>query len=90
MDTRVMDQMVEALLNMQPYLGRMQAFLAESATIVQGMQRCSSEEAEHILEDLRTQGRIAFAFTLRGELAPSPRSIPQGRWGWYVPHAPCD
>jgi hypothetical protein len=75
---------IEALLAMGEYLGALDAFLRESATRIQGALKCSPEEAERVLQDLRDHGAIDFEITPAGELSPTPKAIPLARWYWYV------
>ena len=82
-----MNRLVEALLDMEEYLGPLEAFLVESVTVIQRIQGCSPEEADRILQDLRAEGRIAFEFTPGGELPPTANGIPRARWYWYQPEA---
>ncbi len=78
---------VEVLLAMGEYAGTQEAFLRESAAMVQAALRCSAEKAEHILQDLIDHGRIHFDITPGGELPPTPMAIPMASWYWYVPQA---
>ena len=72
---------IEALLAIGEYVGALDAFLRESAIRIQGVLKCSSEEAERILLELRDHGGIDFEMT---ELPPTPKGIPVARWYWYV------
>jgi hypothetical protein len=74
---------IEALLAMGEYLGALDAFLGESASRIQGVLKCSPEEAERVLQDLRDHA-IDFEMTDGGELPPTPKAIPLARWYWYV------
>ena len=78
---------VEALLDMGEYAGTQEAFLRESATIVQTALRCSMEAAERIIHNLMNHGGINFDITPGGELPPTPKAVPMARWYWYVPPA---
>jgi hypothetical protein len=74
----------EALLAMGEYLGALDAFLLESATRIQGVLKCSPEDAKRALQDLRDHGAIDFEMTPGGELPPTAKAIPLARWYWYV------
>jgi hypothetical protein len=74
---------IEALLEMGEYLGPLNAFLCESATRIQGVLKCSPEEADRILKELRDHGGIDFEVT-PGGVPLTPTAIPLARWYWYV------
>ena len=78
---------IEALVGMGEYGGTQEAFLSESAAVVQAALRCSPEIANHIIENLMNHGGINFDITLGGELPPTPMGIPMARWYWYIPQA---
>ena len=75
---------IEALLAMGEYTGAEDAFLRESAARIQGVSKCSQEEAKRILQDLRNHGGIDFEITPEGELPVPPTGIPVACWHWYL------
>jgi hypothetical protein len=78
---------VEVLVAMGEYAGTYEAFPRESATTAQAALQCSSEIAEHIIQNLMNHGGINFEITPGGELPPTPMAIPMACWYWYVPSA---
>ena len=78
---------VEVLLGMGEYQGALDAFLHESTARIEAAFQCSSEEADRILQDLRSHGGVDFEGAAENELPVCPTGIPHSRWYWYVPPA---
>jgi len=78
---------IEVLVAMGEYAGTQEAFLRESAAIVQAALQCSPEIADHIIHNLMNHGGINFDIIPGGELPATPMAIPMARWYWYVPTA---
>ena len=75
---------IEALLEMGEFIGTLDAFLGESAIRIQAALKCSVEDTDCILQELRGRGRIDFEMTPGAELPLTSSGIPLARWCWYV------
>lgn len=59
--------------------------LMESATIVQGLLRCSPEDAEAIVNDLENRKRIEREWMQSGGQLVELKRTPPSRWRWRRP-----
>ena len=69
---------IEVLVAMGEYAGTQEAFLRESAAIVQAALQCSPEIADHIIHNLMNHGGINFDITPGGGTAPNSNGYSNG------------